>query len=720
MPKWGSDASVISTSKSSALHSPNNLIQVLESCLGRQQEGPGSFEMSELLGLFGWTGGAGQGGISGLTFQVPELVRQLNEFVASRTSDFTWSALQVLRNPSERKWRSWVQMSSADNWVVTFGRFQGGGLWVEGDEGEGGIVGRGLSGVFRMGRVLEVQGNPTRFRGDRRFCLEPWQGDLWMLRAWTPEGQLLRDPSLRSELASVGFRLQACEPPKRNQEIFEYGMFRTLRNDGDQVDQATDAETEKDLPTKEGQMHVEEWQVHFPHQLVDDEWLGRGLSVHESVSGLRKRLSQELSGAPLNGGDLMGIATDLRLVTRACEWWEGLLAVYQPADEVPISIRSLASEVPLRSDEPPVVDQFLQTRTVSLEEARRELDCWRQPAEDELRALEVTTGAVERVTAKEVEEWVKGGRKVIQVPGKAVLTRKSGIGKRRFRAVCCGNFVPLSELNVTKDDLYAGGVDAITFRVVLSYVAQYPLWSACTLDIKTAFLNAPVRGGGSVAGGQDPLIIVRPPFMLVQLGLMQSHHRWLVHRALYGLQTSPRDWAQHRDKVLAEIKLTNHVEASLVQSVTDDSLWLLKGASQRIEAVVIVYVDDMAVFGPRDVLVELVDKIRSIWTISGPDWVAPDSPLSFCGMELARTAYGWKVTQERYLRELLARYEIQGVASCPMIKFEEPPLEEVTSGDVKDAQGITGALMRAVTRSRPDLMFVTSKMSQWQPSPRSR
>ena len=82
-------------------------------------------------------------------------------------------------------------------------------------------------------------------------------------------------------------------------------------------------------------------------------------------------------------------------------------------------------------------------------------------------------------------------------------------------------------------------------------------------------------------------------------------------------------------------------------------------------------------------------------------------------MELARTAYGWKVTQERYLRELLARYEIQGVASCPMIKFEEPPLEEVTSGDVKDAQGITGALMWAVTRSRPDLMFVTSKMSQW-------
>ena len=63
--------------------------------------------------------------------------------------------------------------------------------------------------------------------------------------------------------------------------------------------------------------------------------------------------------------------------------------------------------------------------------------CW-----EEVVALEQTTRAVERVTIKEVDELVKGGRRVLQVPGKAVLTRKSGIGRRRFRAVCCGNYLP--------------------------------------------------------------------------------------------------------------------------------------------------------------------------------------------------------------------------------------------------------------------------------------
>ena len=192
--------------------------------------------------------------------------------------------------------------------------------------------------------------------------------------------------------------------------------------------------------------------------------------------------------------------------------------------------------------------------------------------------------------------------------------------------------------------MYAGGVDALTFRVILAYVAQFPAWDACSLDIQTAFLNAPVRGGGTAGGDLDPLIIVRPPFILVQLGLLRSHHRWLVHRALYGLQTSPKDWAIHRDGILKKIQLTQPGTASLVQSGTDDSLWFLRGGSQRIEAVLIVYVDDIALFGPRKVLAAL----RSEWTISGPNWVAPGSPLTFCGMELSKRAFGWKVTQEKY------------------------------------------------------------------------
>ena len=317
------------------------------------------------------------------------------------------------------------------------------------------------------------------------------------------------------------------------------------------------------------------------------------------------------------------------------------------------------------------------------------------------------------MTTAQVDSWVAGGRRILQVPGKAVLTRKSGVGKRRLRAACCGNFLPMSEFNVSKGDLYAGGIDALTFRIVLAYVAQFQHWRACLLDIKTAFLNAPVRGGGNVHEGDEPLIVVRPPHIMVQLGLLESNHRWLVRRALYGLNTSPRDWAEHRDKVLRRLVVKKPLEASLVQSSTDDSLWFCQGGDKKIEAVVIVYVDDIAMFGPQAMLEALGLSIKEEWTISGPNWAEPESPLLFCGMELACMPYGWKITQERYLRELLSTYSIVGVATSPMAKYDEPELENLTSKGIKDTQAITGALMWSVTRSRPDLMFVTSKMSQW-------
>ena len=138
------------------------------------------------------------------------------------------------------------------------------------------------------------------------------------------------------------------------------------------------------------------------------------------------------------------------------------------------------------------------------------------------------------------------------MPGKAVLTRKSGVGRRRLRAVCCGNYLPASELGTSKEELYAGGVDSLTVRIVLAYVAHYPSWTLCVLDIKTAFLYAPVRGS-SESESDSPVMIVRPPYMVVQLKLLENGDRWRVRRALYGLATSPRDWANYRDSVLRQV-----------------------------------------------------------------------------------------------------------------------------------------------------------------------
>ena len=246
----------------------------------------------------------------------------------------------------------------------------------------------------------------------------------------------------------------------------------------------------------------------------------------------------------------------------------------------------------------------------------------------------------------------------------------------------------------------------------MAFSAQQPDWQACVVDVKTAFLYAPVRGAQS-EGEEQPVIVVKPPYLLVQLGVMMADDRWRVKRALYGLQTSPRDWAIYRDKEIRGIVLETPIRARLQQGVTDESLWLIKTEGGNLVGLMIVYVDDIALFGPRQVIEALVNELRVKWRLSEPSWAANGTPVTFCGMELTRAPYGWRVTQKRYLQELLQRYSVDGSATCPLTKWEEPAEEELDPESIRKAQGITGALLWAVTRSRPDMSFVVSLMAQY-------
>ena len=78
---------------------------------------------------------------------------------------------------------------------------------------------------------------------------------------------------------------------------------------------------------------------------------------------------------------------------------------------------------------------------------------------------------------------------MVQLPGKAVLTRKAGVGKRRFRAVCCGNFLPPEELGCEHAELYASGIEAVTFLLVMALAASLLEWHCCSIDVKAAFLQ---------------------------------------------------------------------------------------------------------------------------------------------------------------------------------------------------------------------------------------
>ena len=605
----------------------------------------------------------------------------------SKISDAKWTSLQVGRGLAEICKQSQEEHPGFPVFLVALGDFQGGGLWVESVSNKGSVLRRLSEDFWKVGSIWDIQGTWVQVPGGACRVAEPWMGDqVWALKAFVHRSARDLNEVEIAELRDLGF-----ESPEGPGEV-PVRKVGTCGPLGSKDDSAS-------------------WEIDFPHEIWSAESQPGWLQHQVSSSHRCRKLASELVAAPC---DLVGVVSrELWAAQAESCWCEEVLGRNRHPEEHLISLRSLRVEVPLNENSGTPADQFLQTRTISLEEARAELPLWMEAAREEVQALESVTEAVERITAKDVEELLQEGRKVVQIPGKAVLTRKSGVGKRRFRAVCCSNHAPASEFNLSRADLYAGGVDSLTVRIVLSYVSQFDGWTGCSIDIKTAFLNAPVNGGAAVDDQSTPLIVVKPPHLLVQMGLMAHHHRWLVRKALYGLQTSPRDWSTYRDQLLRKIRLEQPVVAVLVQSVTDENLWLLKERDGTLRALVIVYVDDMALFGQRQHVEALVQEIQGLWKISTPTWPSDDAPIVFCGMELWRFVGGWKITQRRYLQELLQRFQVKGSCSAPMTRWEEPSEEHPKPEEVKDAQAITGVLLWAVTRTRPDLSFTVSRMAQY-------
>ena len=73
-------------------------------------------------------------------------------------------------------------------------------------------------------------------------------------------------------------------------------------------------------------------------------------------------------------------------------------------------------------------------------------------------------------------------------------------------------------------------------------LAQIRRWNFYKLDVKGAFMYAPLP--------DDMLVVVRPPQIWVELGVIQAGTLWTLRKAVYGLRKAPRAWGTFRDSKL--------------------------------------------------------------------------------------------------------------------------------------------------------------------------
>eukprot|EP00971_Amphidinium_carterae_P065543 1298839-Amphidinium_carterae.1 len=126
--------------------------------------------------------------------------------------------------------------------------------------------------------------------------------------------------------------------------------------------------------------------------------------------------------------------------------------------------------------------------------------------------------------------------------------------KAKSRMVICGNFSTEQLI----DDLSTQNVDIGVLRMLLAGCA--------VVDISNAFLQA----------GFDTsnMVLVAPPPILIQLGVVAAGTVWGVSRAVYGMRESPRLWQDEQDEQLknGQWKSPEGVNHYFEQSVSFQSL----------------------------------------------------------------------------------------------------------------------------------------------------
>ena len=241
--------------------------------------------------------------------------------------------------------------------------------------------------------------------------------------------------------------------------------------------------------------------------------------------------------------------------------------------------------------EPTVKEQeTLVTKTLTLDEVRKELAEWNDPIKAEYDSL-LKHKAIEPINREQHQE-LQRTHDIEVIPEKLVATIKPSF-KRKARLVACGNQA------ITNEDaeVAAGGL--------------------CTVSTKS--LVSKVK-----------LTLVTPPAITKEVQVC-GQEWWLVKGALYGLVESSRDWAIYRDATCKTISWKGEAGQQRRMSPTPEPhVWSpeeLEKNSIGEKWVVIgnmgVYVDDL-LLGPDNILEEALTALEEKFTLAKPEWVTMD------------------------------------------------------------------------------------------------
>ena len=726
-------------------------------------------------GTSGWTLGqyvyGSQVGLTSETYRRPQLTRLLNRYLRQQVdSSVTWTALRVTCNYEAGPHVDCNQPDSL-NVVVPVSWFEKGHIWIQGvppDAESGPTVTKSFKGESRSGYLIGGSKGVACFDPRKLHAVEPAIGDRRVIVGYMPRLFNRLTESQKQVLHDLEFSLP-CAPgeakgEKHLQEQTKSAEKVALAGDTQELSMKEDDQAGLS-PGGDGSNQA--WEIERGSSPGATEFLealhDQYLSLRRLEMDSRKHFDEELEiSSSQNWTASADHLVDLKDWVHELEQWvitkdaelKLCTQVQEPEDRVllarlqKLGVDTLEFEdvdrtqwVPL-SGSPLVepegdskeVGEFrppgpkaseavpaapLQTVSVSHKEVLERVAEWKPSIGEELESVFERHRALQRTSKDEVDHWISQGKVVEYLPSKALFHRKGGTGRLKTRIVACGNFAKAGGGSEDHGSTYAGGIDSTTLRIQLSHCgrmkAEDDSWTTGALDIRTAFLLAPLEQSKRI-------LVLRPPKVLISAGIVDPQELWYATGAMYGLREAPAAWSSYRDSQLPHIQICHGDEHfKLVKSNADQNLWCLKSVSDldaRPAALLGVYVDDMIATGPRAILDSLFCAIRNRWETSRPQFASEEGGILFCGLEIHDSGDRLHIHPRKYILDLLNRYpDIVGGSAQPGLKEpdEVPPHDRPPPdlAKVRLAQKLAGELLWIATKTRPDLIYVTSRIGQF-------
>lgn len=240
-------------------------------------------------------------------------------------------------------------------------------------------------------------------------------------------------------------------------------------------------------------------------------------------------------------------------------------------------------------------------------------------------------------------------------------------------------------------DSWAPVAQYATVRVVLATAAVED-YHIHQMDVDTAFLQSPV----------DEDVYVEAPQGYQKYGPNGERLVYKLHKSLYGLKQSPRNW-----------NLTIHEwlrEYGCIRSPADPCLYIIRRGDSIL--IIVIYVDDLLIVGNCKRMIAAFKKAISLrFKMKDLGEVKYLLGMSITRDRARKTV---ELTQTSYIEQMIERFRMEGCspAATPADGVLRRSDTEETGVDVSEYRQLVGSMLYAAMMTRPDIGFAIQALSR--------